>query len=75
MDILDDLREPKADEIERLRSALQKIMGVNDGERICAHSWGQEYYKRCFDIADEALNGMEGQHQWHLSPEPKETTR
>jgi hypothetical protein len=44
-----------ADEIERLRAALQAILAVNDGERVCAYSWGQEYYKRSFDIAAKAL--------------------
>lgn len=43
-------------EIKRLRAALQEIVGMNGGERICAYSWGQEYFKRCFDVASKALN-------------------
>lgn len=42
-------------EVEKLRAALEAILAVNDGERVCAYSWGQEFYKRSFDIAAEAL--------------------
>lgn len=43
-------------EVERLRAALQAILAVNEGDRVCAYSWGQEFYKRSFDIAAEALS-------------------
>lgn len=48
-------RKEAADEIERLRVALREMIDMNEGERICAYSSGQEYYKRCFDIARAAL--------------------